>query len=1194
MKSTIYKIVISLLMVISSTQIVYAIPDIDFGYDSIYEHVYGTGMVAVDLDNNNIPDYITCYSHAYKLAVAVNNRIECSIAKNVRESNYADDNKHTEYYRLGAKAISTRGLGVAVGDIDNDGYKDLVLVGTSSQKLRYRIAKHLGEDGHTVGYDENEFVVDNDDIEWIRGATVLGLGAALYDLDHNGKQDLIVLWNTEKYRDIEMAILWNLNKDGEYDKITQKTVEKDFSSSVRGLGVEIVQLDDNPAPDIYYTYKEGTRTYHQRVLYNLNEEGKYTIRRDLSNEKLKTGTTNNSIGMGAALAYVNGDFTHDTTIAYPHDKMHSRDDKIICDTFLDSVESTEKVEKMSSSERIELVKHQGHVISMTNSNDDLKYSVMRDDGSWSSPSNLDTPDSSEGNDASVAKLNDKESSLQYNYKYQIKFKSNGPYLSLYSGSIKFHLISDGEYLYLFHTNSKGTIYVTRYVFDRATNRLTRPYDVRYGRSEQKCTQASFGVDTQDYKNMDGEPFYEPAMMIEYFSKKGIKLRDFTVHLLPTSLPGEERWQIFALDTKGALHELSFRKATEDRCDKGANRVYFGGMPSDADKVVSYNDENNKTATVTLSGVEYHKFDGYSFPFSGLTSTLYSNQQSCGGKIIKSDQRIKMVLSQSNAKMVEVDYGINSLGMLLPINKSKFSYDDQGCDAPKTEAYSFRSMFDFESDVTPFVYESVDGKLHLLFSKNKEELVEKTYDTLSNKWKYDPLSPWLHYTKKKSYSSPIAIEYGTYNYDSNGKLIGEIKRLSSYTDSGHPYIYRDKVGTLQMKFIGQNMIDPTLIGYIEGAPPVPQENLTESEDYDDITSVATIEASSLKQTYVQSKDWGLDFETDGNVGPVAFSLETSNSWLSENSVSYDNVETIGMSQSLKGEWNEEKKLWEPYNIGIALIKAKKANIYGLYLDDGDDDDGNNRLYTYKTIPVQGSEEEHLTSFVINSKYSKNGDLESYVKEDELEDTEKAIKNRESHIRAYYKQYKSNAFTSIPELDSISKRNIINEYYWSASGGMRSKSTSYSTSMSESLGGSFDLKGMGGIALGDPLFGTYTLNVLAGAHIEKTFSKTEDAESSFELDVEADIESKGVIDGELDPAAVPRTEGEVGKVDYFKWKTAYLEPSADNFSDFYDNVVDSEWLQKDNVYAVRLREARNRANKVWRIRHFVTFSSHVYEK
>ncbi len=1187
MKNIIYRMSTSLAMVMLTMQIAYAIPDIDFKNDTIFEHSYGTGIVSINLDTNNTPDYITCYSHAEKSGDDIfKSEVVCYIAKNVNEVNYANSNNYTEYYRLGRKDNRIKGVGVAAGDIDNDGYKDLVIVGTSANQLRYRVAKHLEEDGHTMGYDEKEFAVSSDDIDYVKD--VIGLGASLYDLDHNGQQELIVLWSTSKWQDVEMAILWNLNEDGKYDKLTQKTIENDFSSSVRGLGIEMLQLDDNPAPDIYYTYKEGDDTYHQRVLYNINEKGDYTVLRKLDNGQLKTAVTNNSIGMGATLAYVNGDFTYDATIAYPEDKVGSDDDKVICDTFLDSVKSTEKVEKIKTKERIELVKHLGRVVSMINHDNRLQYSVMNDDGSWSVPSNLVMPDSDEGNDDSVNNLNSSQSTLEYNYNHNIEL-----FNPITGGSNKFHLISDGEYIYLFHTNSKGRIYITRYVLDKVTNELVRPYDVRYGRSEQKCTPAASGIDTQDYKNMDGEPFYEPSVMINFFDDKNIMITDFSVHILPTSLPDEERWQIFALDTQGALHELSFRRAIEDKCDEQAKRVYFTGLPSDEDKIVSYTDDNNKSATTTLPGMKYHKFDAYSFPFSGLSSTIYSNQQSCDGKIIKSDQRIKMVLSQSMAKMAEVDYGINSLGLLLPIDKTKFKYEDQGCDAPKTEAYSFKSMFDFISDVTPFIYESVDGKLHLIFSNN-DELVEKTYDTLSNKWRYNPSSPWLYYPKKKPYSSPISMEYGTYSYDSDGKLKGEIKRISSYTNNNYPYLYRDKIGDLQMKYIGQNMIDLTLIGYIEGAPPVPQENLTESDDYDDISLVATSEASSLKQTYVQSKDWGLDFESDGNVGPAAFSLDTSYSWLSENSTSYDNVETIGMSQSLKGEWNDEKKVWEPYNIGIALVKGRKANIYGLYLDDGDGDDGNNRLYTYKTIPVPGSEEEHLTSFVINPHYSKNGDLESYKKSEELSATESSIKNRESHIRAYYKQYKSNAFTSIPELDSISKRNIINEYYWSATGGMRSKSTSYSTSMSESLGGSFSFQGMVGISLGDPLFGSYTLNVLAGAHIEKTFSKTEDAENSFELNVEANVESKGVIDGELDPSAAPQTAGASGKVDYFKWKTAYLEPSADNFNDFYDNVVDPEWLQKDNVYSVRLREARNRANKVWRIRHFVTFVSRVYEK
>jgi len=1086
-------------------------------------------------------------------------------------------------------------VGVAVGDIQGDGKLDLILVGIELGKLHYRIANDLEENGHTGS--EREIVVDDDDIRHLSHAK--GLGASLWDVDRNGRQDLVVTWFYHGMHSnyIAVAILWNLDDEGNYDTITQHTIEKDLAWNIDGVGCEMVQLDDNPNPDLYYTYSKGNY-YYRRVAYNLDAEGKPTVVRKLGGSRFLSSPSSSSEGMGVALAFAGGDFVRERSVFYP-----GTGKKLKTDTVMSSVKSTEKMEKIETTTRMELVKHQGKVISVIkDTHGHLIYSVMQDDESWSKPQELQLPDQEE--DPSVVAKNDNNPILNYQYKYP------------HPVFTKYHLISDGEYLYVYFANAFGKLYVVRYILDKMTNQLVRPYDIRYRRSGQKCKtigdikEANKDkadrtlVDTLGYEDMDGHAFYEPIVQVSYLDDLNISVRDFSVHIVPTSLPDEERWQLFVLDTEGKVHEISFRRARESVCSDSSAFVYFEGFPTDANKTIT-NTEADKE--IHLPGVTHRLLKEIKFGVSGLSSTLYANQQSCDGKIIRREQRIKLIVSSVLHPMEEVDYGIRATGVLMPIDTSEHSREDGACEEG-VEAYSYTNTLGATATNPPFIYSSFDGFLHLFFGDDKHFMAEFDYDTLTDRWvdessrrsmrsrisggvdRYlygNRRTPW-HYYRAASDSirgAATAIEFGSYYYNSDGDLVGVMRRLSSYTgDKKHAYIYRENIGRLKARYIGQNMIDPTLVGYIEGAPPVPQVNLTEKTNYNGITSVAMLEASHLRQTYVQSKDWGLDFHADGNYGVAAFSLDSQYGWLSENSVGYENVETTNISQSLKGEWDKEENVWKPYNIGTALVKAKKANIYGLYFDDGDDDDGNDRLYAYRSVPIPHSEEEQLTSFVINPAYVKNGDLKTYQKDDELRLLERSIKKREERIRAYYKQYKSSAFTSIPELDSISKRNIINEYYWSASGGARSKSTSYATSISESIGGSFHFQGMAGVALGDPLFGTFTLNVLAGGHVDKTFNKAEDTEDSFEIQTTAEVESGGVLDSELGVAS--------GKVDYYKWKTLYQEPSSDNFNDFFDRVVDKEWLASDNVYAVRLREARERANRVWRIRHFVTFFSTGY--
>ena len=44
-------------------------------------------------------------------------------------------------------------------------------------------------------------------------------------------------------------------------------------------------------------------------------------------------------------------------------------------------------------------------------------------------------------------------------------------------------------------------------------------------------------------------------------------------------------------------------------------------------------------------------------------------------------------------------------------------------------------------------------------------------------------------------------------------------------------YDKRIEELELRWIGNAQFLPTLLGYIEGAPPVPSENLTQDKDLD---------------------------------------------------------------------------------------------------------------------------------------------------------------------------------------------------------------------------------------------------------------------------------------------------------------------------------------------------------------------------
>ena len=74
------------------------------------------------------------------------------------------------------------------------------------------------------------------------------------------------------------------------------------------------------------------------------------------------------------------------------------------------------------------------------------------------------------------------------------------------------------------------------------------------------------------------------------------------------------------------------------------------------------------------------------------------------------------------------------------------------------------------------------------------------------------------------SRPAVQEYADMQVDRDGNLIGIFKRFYTYIQDGRWRLVTGfKVGDMVTEWIGQVQFAPQLIGYIEGAPPVPGEN-----------------------------------------------------------------------------------------------------------------------------------------------------------------------------------------------------------------------------------------------------------------------------------------------------------------------------------------------------------------------------------
>ena len=262
----------------------------------------------------------------------------------------------------------------------------------------------------------------------------------------------------------------------------------------------------------------------------------------------------------------------------------------------------------------------------------------------------------------------------------------------------------------------------------------------------------------------------------------------------------------------------------------------------------------------------------------------------------------------------------------------------------------------------------------------------------------------------------AVEYGDMQWDEEGNLLGIMKRCYIFQDDALQLVTGFKVGDLELNFVGQVQTAPTLIGYIEGAPPVPSENLTvndpAADDYVGTSAIQLTEAKETTQVYSASRDTGFDMsvdfkagvhwdteisvgfgvqkkalKTEGKAGVHAY-FEHSLGWLSEASKTAGTSKTVTKSLTLGGGWEEAQdydqngqlrylnqevgRRYLPNNMGYALVKSGTADLFALRLKR------TGSLVAFQILPNPDIPEDwNIIMFPLNPKYVKNGTLDGMV-------------------------------------------------------------------------------------------------------------------------------------------------------------------------------------------------------------------------
>ncbi len=517
------------------------------------------------------------------------------------------------------------------------------------------------------------------------------------------------------------------------------------------------------------------------------------------------------------------------------------------------------------------------------------------------------------------------------------------------------------------------------------------------------------------------------------------------------------------------------------------------------------------------------------------------------------------------------------------------------------------------------------------------------------------------------STPGSQEYAAMEYDSQGNLISVLKRCYSFILDGNWQIITGyKVGDMVTEWVGQVQFAPQLIGFVEGAPPVPSENLTLS-NYNQASSIELTEAEQTTYTYASSRNKGIDMSLNFNLGigakfktsvgfmtylsimefdsaiGVKTSVERSEGWLEDASTSASRTTGKTTRLELRGRVAtlEEAKddlmgrRFMPDNVGLALVKSETADVHALRLRHND------ALIAYQMMPNPDIPKDwNIIHFPINPRYTKQGTLDgkiglkpdvdypngltyssdsSYFKPIEAYARKNRIIDAEMQLKTYFEQYAAGAIGRAGEssalktgrvldnLPQLHKRNLVNTYVWTADGGLFAETQETMDSQQEMIGGSYAIKGLGGIYayIKTSAFGLavdFALNALFGGHLSLTVNKTQKSSSSFAMNIRLDKVERDIYErdehGEIvvdasDPKR-PMPIKQPGKVDAYRFMSFYLEPQSDHFDDFFNLVVDPIWLvQSNDPSAVALRGARDDGKKpaCWRILHRVTYVSRV---
>jgi len=267
-----------------------------------------------------------------------------------------------------------------------------------------------------------------------------------------------------------------------------------------------------------------------------------------------------------------------------------------------------------------------------------------------------------------------------------------------------------------------------------------------------------------------------------------------------------------------------------------------------------------------------------------------------------------------------------------------------------------------------------------------------------------------------------VEYSEIYRDDEGIVKGTLERCYARISNETCSLYTNFiVGKLTSEFVQNVETKPQLIGYIEGAPPVPEENMTHPhyesasryQFYMSNSSVRFSEAEKTSHSVASSKTTGFDqalslYLAHNYVNKMDTALKTpilefifnmyrieiNHGWQFNSNRSSELNQGASFSegsskgkqyeQAIAGNWRKDP-LWTTQpnpeeliemsrrykmdNKGYALVKSRVVNLYALRIYD------TNEVFSYNLLPDPNIPENvNIIMFDMNPNYTKQGTLD----------------------------------------------------------------------------------------------------------------------------------------------------------------------------------------------------------------------------